>query len=105
MELVWKRELRVFGNWWQIPMAAQKTDKQTNKKTHKSVTKLYPTLNHKSSKCFSNKYSEFSYCGFKMTQDAKSEFSLFLYLLTTVETSNLERQASESYNKVGTDFF
>lgn len=40
-----------------------------------------------------------------MTQDAKSEFSLFLYLLTTVETSNLERQASESYNKVGTDFF
>lgn len=81
-------------------------NRQTNKqKNPQKCNKIIPNVNDKSSKCFSNKYSELSYCGFKMTQDAKSEFSLFLYLLTTVETSNLERQASESYNKVGTDFF
>lgn len=53
MELGWKRELRVFGNQQQITMAAQK---QTH--THESITKSHPMLNHKSSKCLPDKYSE-----------------------------------------------
>lgn len=49
-------------SFWQLMADTYGSTKnrQTNKKNHKSVTKLYPTLNHKSSKCFSNKYSELS---------------------------------------------
>lgn len=56
MELVWRKELRVFGNQQQIPMAAQ----QNKTRTQESIRKLYPTLNHKSSKCLPDKHSEIS---------------------------------------------
>lgn len=46
MELAQKRVLSVFGNQWQISMAAH-TEK---------YRKIHPTLNRKSSKCLPNKY-------------------------------------------------
>lgn len=56
-ELIWKRELRVFGNQWQLTMAAHT---HTHKKKSEKYKKSYPTLNYKSSKGSPDKYSELS---------------------------------------------
>lgn len=103
MELVWRKELRVFGNQQQISMAAQ----QNKTKTQKSIRKLYPTLNHKSSKCLpTNILSSLNVVWEWLPTVCKTIILfLFLYVLPTVEMSNLEWQASESYSKVCTDLF
>lgn len=103
MELVWRKELRVFGNPQQIPMAAQQ-----NKDTQK-YKKIIPNVKSQIKQMLTQQ--TFWALLMWIENDPPPQVCkiiilfLFLYMLPAVETSNLEWQASESYSKVGTDFF
>ena len=102
MELDWKRELRVFGNQQQISMAAQK---QKHTQTHK-YNKIIPHVKSQIKQMLT--WQVFWAHLMWVEDDPECKMIilfLFLYLLPTVEMSNLEWQASERYSKVETDFF
>lgn len=67
--------------------------------------KIEPNIDHQSSWCLTKKYLELSQLGLKCPGYETIIVLLFRYLLTTVETTDVEWRASENCNEVGTNSF
>lgn len=111
VKTVWRENRVVFGNQQQIPMAAQKKKRQNKTQhPHKDIfkinfKKIEPSIDHQSSWCLTKKYLELSQLYLKCPGYETIIVLLFRYLLTTVGTTDVEWQASENCNEVGTNSF
>lgn len=91
---------------WQHKKKRQNKTQHPHKDIFKiNFKKIEPSIDHQSSWCLTKKYLELSQLYLKCPGYETIIVLLFRYLLTTVGTTDVEWQASENCNEVGTNSF